>query len=827
MFLIRDLRQVLRRFAREPLFTAVTVLTLALGIGAATAVYSVVDGVLLEPLPYDHPRELVSIFHAAPGLDVDRIPDARATHLVYQEASRSFSSMALHAGTQVTLTEAGDPARLVAERITPSLFQVLRASPAIGRAFTEDEGREDAGPVAILSHRLWAERFGSDPQIVNRTIVLNGQSAAVVGVMPEGFAFPSQDVDLWVPLPVDPAETSFGGFNEEGIGRLAPGVTPEAAETELQGLIPRVMERFPDLTPALVDQMDLQARVRPYMDDVVGEVRTALWVLLATVGFVLFIACANVANLMLVRAEGRRREMAVRSAIGADQTDLLVQHLKESLSIAAVGTALGLVLAWQGLGLLRSLGADSVPRLDQVGLDGSVLLFSVGLTVLSAVAFALIPLLRHRSLRPAEELRNGDRSSTVGKKGIRAREILVAVQVALALVLLVGSGLLVRTFAALRDVDPGFEARNVLTFRISLPTSDYESPEAVASFHRQFLERLRGLPGVQEAGAVSRLPVEGMSGINGFYPVDDPPGPDEMASVLETRGVTPGYFEALGIPLLLGRGPLWSDGTDGRTVIIASRKAVETLLGQDQARGGEPLARALETRVVQSVGASEGAPSAAIVGVVGDVHNVSLVEEPMGTIYYAPMQGEDMDRSWLTRSMAYAVRSQGDPLSLVPSVRQALREADPRLPVSSIRSMEGRMAQARARTVFTLTLLSIASIMGLILGSVGLYGVISQVTARRTREMGLRMALGAQASAVRDMVLLRGLLVTGVGILAGLAGAWAMSRSLQSLLYGVKATDPLTYAGVTVVLLAVALLATWLPAHRAARVDVMEALRSE
>jgi predicted permease len=449
-------------------------------------------------------------------------------------------------------------------------------------------------------------------------------------------------------------------------------------------------------------------------------------------------------------------------------------------------------------------------------------------TALVAVAFALIPVLRHRALRPAAELRDGSRSTTGGRGRLKARELLVAGQVALALVLLVGSGLMVRSFEALREVDPGFEATDVLTFRVSLPPGSYETGEAVAAFHQRFLERLGALPGVRVAGAVSHLPVGGMAGINGFYPADRPPPADEMAPILETRGATPGYFEAMGIPVLRGRGPRWTDGADGAGVVVLSRKAVETVLG-DRADGGgaDALADALGAGIVEGISAGDGTIASAVVGVVGDVHNVSLVEPPMGTVYYAPRQAEGLDRSWLTRGMSYAVKASGDPTALLPGVRAALRDLDPRLPLSNVRTLEARMAGARARTVFTMTMLAIASVMGLVLGAVGLYGVISHVTARRTREIGLRMALGAEAARVRGMVLTRGMLVTGAGVLVGLAGAWGVSRSLETLLYGVDATDPVTYAGVTGLLVAVSLLATWLPAHRASAIDVMEALRSE
>ena len=800
MTTLRDLRHALRGFLRDPVFTGVTVLTLGLGIGASTAVFSVVDGVLLEPLPYDDPEELVTVVHAAPGLDMERIPNARAAYLVYREEARSFEALALHSGTTRNLTGLGEPLRIVGRSVTPSLFPLLGAEPALGRTFTEAEGRGEEDDVVLLSHGLWTEHFGGDPGVLGRTVELNGVTHRVVGVMPEGFDFPDDRVRFWLPMAVDPATTSFNGFNEEGIGRLAPGVTPEAARDELQGLIPRLAERFPEVTPALLEQSDLRARVHPYADDVVGDVRTALWVLLASVGFVLLLACANVANLMLVRAEGRRREVAVRSAIGAGRGHLISHFMTESLTLSAAGALLGVGLAGLGLRLLRRLGADSVPRLDQVDLDGSVLLFTVGVTVASALVFGLIPLLRHRSADPAADLRDGSRSSTGGRGRVKARELLVAAQVALALVLLVGSGLMVRSFDALRDVDPGFES------------------EAVLTFHRTLLERIEGLAGVEAVGAVTQLPVTGMMGVNGFYDASDPPPSDAMAPVLETRAVTPGYFEALGIPVRRGRGVEWTDGVGGERVIVLSERAVRTVLGDEPPLGAG---------VVNAIAPDPEAPVSTVVGVVGDVHNVSLVEEPMGTVYYGVRPGEGLEQGWLVRSMSYAVRTSGDPLALASVVREEVRRLDPQLPVASVRTMESLVADARARTVVTMTMLVTGALMGLVLGAVGLYGVISHVTARRTREIGLRMALGAEASGVVGLVLKRGMAVTTAGLLVGLAGAWAGSRYLESLLYGVPATDPVTYGGVSAALLAVSFLAAWIPARRAAGVDVMEALRSE
>lgn len=809
----QEARYALRTFLRRPGFTVITVLTLGVGIGANTAIYTVVDSVLMEPLPFPEPNRLVSVGHSTPGLDLPALPGAPGLYYLHLDHSRSFEELALVGTSSATLTGEGPPERVSTATGTPSMFRVLGISSGLGRTFTDEEGLPGGSPVAVLSHGLWIGRFGGDPGIVGRSIRINGIATEVVGVMPEGFAFPNRQARLWTPLRLDPDERSdFGGFNYPSIGRLRDGVTVERARAELNALVPRLSERFQDMTPEFLENIGLSTTVGPYIDSVVGNVRATLWILLGMVGLVLLIACANVANLMMVRAEGRSREMAIRAAVGASRHHLLVRFLTESLLLAAAGGVLGVVLADQGLRLLVSLGSRSLPRIDQIGIDGSVLLFTGALSLLAALAFGAIPLFRHRATRVAAVLRDGGRGST--GHGNRLRKVLVASQMAFALILLVGSGLMIRSFRELQRVDAGFDDRVILTFRIALSNTDYPGKETTAAFHLEFLERLGALPGVDVAGAVTTLPLSGVSGVNALTVEGDPVDPNTMPPLVEGRAVTPGFFEALGIPLLGGRMLERADVDTRSGAVLVSQRVADVVLRDREALGR----RVAHARPENVDGWSR------IVGVVGDVH-ASLVEEPMGTIYFPLLQGEGVDQEWMSRNLRYVVKTAVPPTSIVPAVRRVVREMDPTLPLAAVRPLEDLTRSARAQMAFTMLMLGIAAAVGLLLGSVGIYGVISYVTAQRTREVGLRMALGAEAGSVRNMVVGEGMLIAGAGLSVGLAGAYLLSRFMETMLFGVQARDPVTFGGVSLLLLGVSLVAAWLPAARAAGTDPAEALR--
>jgi len=812
----QEARVAVRGFLRSPGFTALTVLTLALAMGANTAIFSVVDGVLIESLPFPEPEELVSVRHDAPGLDMIGMPQAPGLHVFYAQENRSFDALAMYSTRTATLTGDDAPERVTIGRATPSLFEVLGAQPATGRLFTEEEGVPGGPSVALIGDALWTERFGRAPEVVGRTLQLDGVTLEIVGVMPAGFAFPDPDVRLWTPLRVDPAGTDFGGFNFPAIARLKDGVTVEAAHRELNALIPRFPERFPQLfTPDMITNSGIAVDVHPYVDDLVGEVRPVLLVLMATVGFVLIIACANVANLLLVRAEVRAKEVAVRSALGASRRHLFARYLAESLLLAVLGTALGVGIAQGGLHILLARGPQNLPRLDQIGIDGSVLLFAGVLTLVATLLFSAIPALRNRSVSVASVIRDGTRGATSGRHGSRMRSLLLAAQVAFALVLLVGSGLTLRSFWAVQRVDPGYDATDVLTFELALPLAAYSENEARARFYFELLDRIEAIPGVQVAGVVSHLPLWGFGSLDPLLVEGRAIDPDEIPPIVEMRAATPGYFEALDIPLASGR-MLNATDVEARTgAVLVSQRIVDVFFD-----GTDPVGR----EVAQGI-PLEHDPWSQVVGVVGDVHNATLTDEPMGAIYYPLIQGEGVERTYLTQSMGYTVKTSVPPTSIVSAIRSELREMDPTIPLANVRTMEDRTRDARAPMAFTMLMLAIAAGVGLLLGAVGLYGVVSYVTTQRTQEIGVRLALGAEAGVVRGMIVRQGMAVTAAGLVVGLLGAYALSRFMGALLFQVDPDDPTTFGSVSVVLLLVSLAATWIPAARAAGTDPVSALR--
>jgi predicted permease len=811
----QEARYAVRGFFRRPGFTAITVTTLALAMGANTAIFSVVDGVLLESLPFPEPEELVSIKHDAPGLDMVGMPNAPGLHVFYSQASRSFDALAMYSARTATLTGEGPPERITTGRVTPTIFDVLGARPALGRPFTFEEGVPDGPSATILSDGLWAERFGRSPDVIGQTLQIGGVAVEIVGVMPPEFAFPDPSVRLWTPLRMDPAGTDFGGFNYPAIGRLKEGVSVQQAQADLASLVPRFPELFPVLfTPEMLANSGIAPDVGPYVDELVGEVRPTLLVLMATVAFVLLIACANVANLLLVRAEGRSKEVAIRSALGASREHFFARYLNESFLLSVAGAGLGVLVAKGGLGILIQRGPQNLPRLDQIGIDGSVIAFTCGLMVLATLVFSAIPAVRNRAVSVAAVIRDGTRGATPTRQGHRVRSLLVVSQVAFALMLLVGSGLTLRSFWAIQSVDPGFDSSNVLTFELALPSTDYPGGENRARFHTELLERIEAVPGVKVAGAVSLLPLWGFGAVDPLMVEGEPVDPGEIPQLVEMRAATPGYFEALSIPLRAGRF-LEQRDVDAQTgAVLVSQGVVESFF-----EGEDPLTR----RVSQGIPLDRD-PWSQVVGVVGDVHNATLTDEPIGAVYYPLVQGEGVGKEWLTQSMGYVVKTSVPPSSVVQPIRAQLGEMDAAIPLANLRTMEDRVRSARAPMAFTMLMLAIAAGVGLLLGAIGLYGVISYVTAQRTQEIGVRIALGAEAGTVRGMILRQGMAVTAGGLAVGLMGAYALSRFMGALLFQVDADDPITFGSVALVLLLVSLTATWIPASRAATTDPVRAL---
>jgi predicted permease len=823
--ILPSFRSMVRGFLRSPGFVLITVLTLGLGIGANAAIFTVVNAVLLRPLPYPEPDRIVAVWHTAPGLGMAQFEQTDATYLMYRKHNRVLEDLGIYWDGAVSLTGGQEPERLVAAGVTGSVFHVLRVPPALGRTIQETDEGPGAEPVAVLSEGLWRRRFGGDPGVLGRTLRIDGVARRVVGVMPAGFRFPAGETELWIPMPIDPANLSPGNFNWRAIGRLRPGITPQRAARELSDLVWRIPEEIPkaQITRGMIQSVKLAVLVHPLRDDVVGDVRRILWVLLGSVGVILLIACANVANLFLVRAEGRQREVAVRTALGASRRDVALLFLGESLALALLGGAAGLALASAGVRLLVSLRPQSIPRLEEIAVDGRVVAFTVALAVLSGLLFGLFAVLRYGTPELVASLKEGGRGGTAGRERHRARNVLVVAQIALALVLLVSAGLMGKSFWRLRNVDPGFRPQGVLTVRLSLPRTEYKDARTAGRFIQRLVETVRTLPGVTSAGIVNVLPLSA-GGSNSTYSFEDfPVPPDTVPPLLGTRYVSPEYFRALGIPLLAGRTFDAIDPDRGVPEVIVSRNLAERFW-----HGRSPLGRRLASGLTKDKNAAGKEKQwYTIVGVVGSTRDDGLDQSPKESVYFPVMRKVEAGDEEAVRGFALIVRGQTDPARLAAPVRNAIWSLDPNLPLAQVRPMPEVVARSMARTTFTMLLLGIAAAVAILLGAVGIYGVIAYIVSQRTREIGVRMALGARRQDVERMVLFQGLALAVTGVVLGLAGSIGAGRLMGALLFEVSPLDPATFAAVPLFLAAVALLASWVPARRAAGIEPLEAIRYE
>ncbi|GMV05917.1 MAG: hypothetical protein AMXMBFR53_21940 [Gemmatimonadota bacterium] len=815
--LFNDVRFALRGLLRYPAFTAVAVLTLALGIGANTAVFTLVDGVLLRPLPFREPEQLLSLQHL--GRDgQDELPISSGLYLLYRDRSATLRDVGMYTGTAGNFLVEGEPERILGQAVTPDFFTTLGASAARGRTFTPEEGLPGGPQVMLLSDGLWRTTFGADPAIVGKTLEVSGVSREVVGVMPEGFGFPDQVARFWLPLVVDPNQAPLAAFFAGGIARMEPTSSLEGVQAEIGDMMARLDQLYPeDGGAAFLVGVGLKARIQPLKETLVGDVSTTLWILLGTVGFVLLIACANVANLLLVRAEGRQRELALRVAVGAGRLEVLRTFMSESLVLAVAGGALGLGVAAAAVRLTTRLIPTDLPRTAEIAMDVRVLGFTAAVALGCALFFGLFPLLRYGAGDLAGQLKDGGgaRGSTGGRERHRLRNALVVTQVALALVLLVGSGLMYRSFLALRAVDPGFDTENVLTARIIVPGGEIGDAVDAARFFRTLRDRLVQQPGVVDVGFATAVPLGGGGMSFGGIEVEDHPrGPDELPVFAALPQVDAGYVEAMGIQVREGRAFRPGDGAD---------EARSAMVSASFAQHWWPEGSALGRRVRFG---GEDEDWYTIVGVVEDVRQNNLQDPPQETIYF-PTLTEAGGNYQVARAQDVVIRTSGDPLAFLPVLRRELQAVNPRIPLANPRSMETVFAGATARTSFTMTMLGAASGIALLLGLVGIYGVISYVVSQRRREIGVRMALGASAPSVRGMVVRQGMALAGAGVAVGLLAALGLSRVMTSLLFGVSATDPVTYGAVAATLVAVAAAASWLPARRAAGVDPSVALRSE
>lgn len=804
----QDLRYGLRMLARAPGFTAVALLALVLGIGANSAIFSVVNSVLLRRLPFRQPEALMMVWEDATHLGFPENTPSAANFRDWREQNTVFDGLVAFAFRSFNLTGgAAEPERLDGRRISAGTFALLGVTPLLGRNFLPEEDRPGAN-VVLLSHGLWQRRFGADPHIVGRAITLDGESRTVVGVMPRLVELPNLEGwtdQLWVPLAFTPEEADNRGNHYLWVlGRLKPGVTRAQAQAEMTTVMARLEKQYP------AENTRMGIKVRPLHDQLVGDIRPALLVLLGAVGFVLLIACANVANLLLARAAGRQREMAVRLALGAVRSRLTRQFLTESLLLAALGGAGGLVLAWSGLALLKHLIPAAVAQAEHIALDGRVVLFTAGLSLATGLLFGLFPALQASSGNLSETLKEGGRDGSSGRRGQRLRSLLVVAEVAISFLLLIGAGLLIASFVHLLKLDPGYRTDHLLTLKLTLGPTKYPDREQRVAFFREVTRRVRALPGVVSVAAASNLPLTyyGDSMPIGVEGRADPP-PDQMPDVI-FRVVSPGYFETMGIRLVQGRDVHDSDTADKPRVAVISEK-----MAQHFWPGENPLGKRFKPGSVTS-----DSPWREVVGVVRDVRQNDFLAAPKMQMYFSHEQVVSL------ASNALVVRTSMDPLSLGTAIRNTVWSIDREQPVSDLRTMEELVASAVARQRFSALLLGVFAGVALILAAVGIYGVMSYTVSQRTREIGLRMALGAQRGDVLRMTVQQGLRLVALGLALGLVAAFALTRVMASLLHGVSATDPLTFGGIALLLLLVAALASYLPALRASRVDPMEALRN-
>jgi putative ABC transport system permease protein len=803
----QDIHYAFRRLVQSPGFTSVALLTLALGVGANTAIFSVVNGVLLKPLPYPQPDRLVGVYHTSGG---QRATMSGPNFIDVSKAAGSFENSAAISTGRAVLTGVGDPVRLRVARVSASLFNVLRVYPQLGRPFSADENTPGKTNVVILSCGLWQERFGGDPAVVGKRIQLDGIAREIVGVMPQGFSYPAER-EAYLPIEYESGFVSQqrGAWYLSAIARLKPGITPQASAAEVETIGRNLARQYPDANA------EVGITTMPLQDAMVEGVRRSMFVLLGAVGFVLLIACANVANLLLARAAARQSEMAVRTALGAGRGRLVRQLLTESVILALAGGIAGLLLAMWGVELLIALKPAGIPRLDAVRVDGRVMLFTLGVSLFTGVVFGLVPAFQATRDALAGTLKESGRGAVTTSAGVRVRGALVVLEMALAVMLLAGAGLLLRSFVKLQAVDPGFRPEQVLTFELSLPDARYPEDDKSIAFFDQLLPRLRSLPGVRSAGAVMLLPLSGSNFNISFTVAGRPPVPPAQEPSMEVRVVSPEYFSTVGIPIVRGRG-FTDDDKTGTTpvVLISETSAREFFPGED------PIGKRITLGWGKRVKGQRVRAGGEVIGIVRDVKE-SALDEPNAAEIFLPI------RQWPVNSMAVVVKTAVPPASISESVRTAVRAVDANLPISNVRTLDAIVAQSISQPRFYMLLLTIFAGLALALAAIGIFGVLSYAVAQRTREIGIRMALGAQEFSVIGLVVRHALVLVLSGIVAGTAAAFFVSETMRKMLFSVEPTDPGTFAVVALTLLVVAAVACYLPARRATRVDPIVALRAE
>jgi predicted permease len=815
------LRHVLRRLRQSPLFTAITVVTLALGIGANVAIFSVLEGVLLKPLPYPAPDRLIAVDHTAPGVNMTSTGMAPFLYFTYRDQSRTLQDIGMWTGDSLAVTGLAAPEEVPGIDVTEGVLPVLGVQPALGRLFSRQDDSPGSPRTVILSHQYWQARFGGDRSVIGRGMVLDGNPTEIIGVLPAGFQFMDRRADLILPMRRDRGKEHLGNFSFEAVARLKPGVTLPQVNADMARMIPislRGFPPFPGFNLKMFESARLAPTVRPLKQDLVGDIGKVLWVLMGTIGIVLVIACANVANLLMVRTEGRQHELAIRLALGAGWGRIARALMAESALLGALGGAAGLGLAYGAVRLLIALEPSNLPRLKEISIDGPVLLFTLAVSILASALFGAIPVVKYAGPHLAAALRGGGRGQSQSRERHRVRNTLVVVQVGLAMLLLIGSGLMIRTFQTLRTVQPGFTAPELVqTLRIYIPEPQVKDSVQVVRMQHNILEKIAAIPGVSSVAFTNKLPLDGGGWHDPVFAQDHVYSESEIAPLRCFKMISPGLLKTIGNSLVAGRDLTWTDVYEKRPVVLITQNLARELWRDPRAALGKHL--------------RENSKSAwrEVIGVVNDERADGVDKKAPATVLWPSlMDNFSGEATWVQRGVTLVIRSPRTGSSgFFGEVSRAVWSVNPNLPLASVRTLAEIYRKSLARTSFTLVMLAISGGMALLLGVIGIYGVISYSVTHRTREIGIRMALGSPRGDVTRLFVGNGLKLAAIGIACGLAAAAGCTRLMSSLLFEVSPLDPLTFTGVPLVLILAAALASYVPALRAALVDPVEALRTD
>lgn len=816
--------QIIRRLVRAPLFTTITLITLAVGIGANTVVFSVVEGVLLKPLSYPHSEQLVGVWYHVDGIPIDKLPMAPFIYFIEREQGNTFQDIGVYSYDGFDVTGVGEPEHVLAFDVTDGTLPLLGVKPVLGRLFTKRDDTAGAPQTVILSYGYWRKKFGASPSVIGRPITINGKTREIIGVLPKEFHFlDSQDAALYVPMQWDRGKTKLGNFSYEGIARLKPGVTLAQVKADMARLVPIAVRSFPapDGFPlSLFEKIPVQPVPRPLKQDVIGDVGNVLWVLMGSIAVVLLVACANVANLLLVRVEGRRQELAIRTALGAGRWHTIAGLLYESLILGFAGSVIGLALAYGGLRALVALKPTGLPRLNEIGIDGPVLLFTLGIALFVSLVIGLIPVIKYAGVALHKELREGGRALSQGRERHRARKSLVVMQVALALVLLICSGLMIHTSRALMHVLPGFaDPQSVQTFHLYIPTSRVSDTDRVqvVRLEQAIADKLATIPGVSAVSFGTSIPFQSYGPNDPVFIKDRVYKPGELPPIRRFKFIAPGFLGAMGTPLLAGRDITWTDTFEKRPVALVSENLAREFWQSPTAALGHQI------RVGDIDDWRE------VIGVVRDVHDDGVNNPAPASVYWPLFRDRfEGQPEQVERNVGFVIRSRrAGSASFMSEVERAVWSVDSDLALADASTLGALYTKSMARTSFTLVMLCVAGSMALLLGIVGIYGVISYAVAQRTREIGIRMALGAERQALTGLFVRQGLWLTAIGVAIGLVTAFLSVRLITALLFNVSPLDPWSYGIATLCVIGIAWIACYVPSRRAAVVNPVDALRAE